>query len=94
MSKKIVCYCHDIKESDLISAIESGYDHIEMLKRFTGVFMGPCQGKMCSQNVLKIFANKTGHSLESLRVPTLRPPTEPIPLETLVTDDLRGKDEE
>jgi hypothetical protein len=78
---------------DLINAIESGYDHIEMLKRFTGVFMGPCQGKMCMQNVLKIFAQKTGQSIENLSVPTLRPPTEPIPLEALATETLRGDDE-
>ncbi|MCF8070397.1 MAG: (2Fe-2S)-binding protein [Desulfobacterales bacterium] len=93
MSKKIVCFCHDITETDLINTIEAGYDHIEMLKRFTGVFMGPCQGKMCMQNVLKIFARETGQPIESLRVPTLRPPAEPIPLGSLATETLRGDDD-
>ncbi|MBW2592489.1 MAG: (2Fe-2S)-binding protein [Deltaproteobacteria bacterium] len=93
MGKKIVCFCHDITESDIISAIDAGYNHIEMLKRFTGVFMGPCQGKMCMQNVLKIFAQKTGQPIENMRVPTLRPPVEPIPLGALATETLRGEDE-
>ena len=56
MAKKIVCYCQDLTESDLIRAIEEGYDHIEMLKRYTGAVMGTCQGKMCGLNVLKVFA--------------------------------------
>jgi len=93
MSKKIVCFCNDITESDLIRAIDAGYDHIELLKRFTGVFMGPCQGKMCMRNVLKIFAEKTGRPVENLRVPTLRPPAEPILLGALATETLRGDDE-
>jgi len=59
MSKKIVCYCHDLTEKDLIRAIEAGYDHIE-----------------------------------TLRVPTMRPPAEPIPIGWLATEVDRGKDEE
>lgn len=94
MSKKIVCYCQDITEVDLIRAIEEGYDHIEILKRFTGAFMGPCQGKMCAANVLKLFADQTGQSLETLRVPTMRPPVEPIPLGWLAAPNDRGENEE
>ena len=59
MAKKIVCYCQDLTESDLIRAIEEGYDHMELLKRYTGAFMGPCQGKMCALNVLKVFAENS-----------------------------------
>jgi len=92
MAKKIVCYCQDITESDLIRAIEEGYNHMELLKRYTGAFMGPCQGKMCATNVLKVFAEKTGQAIEDLRVPTVRPPVEPIPLGQLVVEDEREED--
>ena len=94
MPKKLVCYCQDLTEDDLIRAIEEGYDHIETLKRFTGAFMGPCQGKMCAVNLLKLFAHKTGRRIEELRVPTMRPPVEPIPLGWLATENAREKDEE
>ena len=94
MPKKMVCYCQDLTEDDLIRAIEEGYDHIETLKRFTGAFMGPCQGKMCAVNVLKLFADKTGRCIEELRVPTMRPPLEPIPLGWLATEISRETDEE
>lgn len=93
MPKKIICYCQDLTEADLIRAIEEGYDHLESLKRFTGAFMGPCQGKMCALNILKLFADKTGRSIASLCLPTLRPPVEPIPLSALATETLRGDDE-
>lgn len=86
MPKKIVCYCQDLTEMDLIRAIEEGYDHIETLKRFTGALMGPCQGKMCAANVLKLYAKKTGQNIKELRVPTMRPPVEPIPLGWLATE--------
>lgn len=94
MAKKIVCHCQDITEADLIRSIEQGYDHLEMLKRYTGVFMGPCQGKTCGMNVLEIFAEKTGQSLQDLKIPTLRPPVEPVPLGWLATDAEGEKDAE
>ncbi len=62
------------------NSIEKGYDHIETLKRYTGAFKGPRLGKTRAANVLKLFAARTGQAAEDLRVPTMRPPVEPIPL--------------
>lgn len=90
----MVCFCQDLTEADLVRAIAEGYDHIETLKRFTGAFMGPCQGKMCAANVMKLFAEITGRSPEELRVPTMRPPVEPIPLGYLSAESERDCDEE
>jgi hypothetical protein len=85
--KKIICHCQDLTEADLIRVIEEGYDHMETFKRFSGAFMGPCQGKMCAANVLLVFAEKTGQPVDSLRVPTMRPPVDPIPLGWLATEE-------
>ena len=87
MAKKIVCYCQDLTDTDLNRAIDEGYDHLELLKRYTGAFMGTCQGKMCTLNVLKVFAEKTGQSLENLKVTTMRPPVAPTPLGWLAVED-------
>jgi NAD(P)H-nitrite reductase large subunit len=94
MAKKIVCYCQDLTPADLMHAIEEGYDHLETLKRYTGAFMGPCQGKMCAANVLRLFAAKTGQAIEDLKVPAMRPPVEPIPLGCLATEGDVEKDAE
>lgn len=87
MVKEIVCTCHDISRDDIVRAIRQGYNLTETLKRFTGVFMGPCQGKMCALNVLRIFAEETGTPIEKLRVPTMRPPVEPVLMGWLAAED-------
>ena len=92
MSKKMVCFCQDLTDRDIVRAIKEGYDHIESLKRFTGAFMGPCQGKMCGANVVKLYVETTSHPIENLRIPTMRPPVEPIPLEALAVEDDQESD--
>ena len=92
MSKKMVCFCQDLTDTDIVQAIKEGYDQIETLKRFTGAFMGPCQGKMCGANVVKLYADATGRPVKDLRIPTMRPPVEPIPLEALAVDDGQERD--
>lgn len=86
MAKEIVCTCHDITREDIVYTIRQGYNLTETLKRFTGVFMGPCQGKMCALNVLKIYSDETGIPIEELRVPTMRPPVEPVFIGWLAAD--------
>lgn len=70
----------DISDADIAQAVEEGFDHIETLKRYTAVLMGPCEGKVCAMNVLREFARLTGKTVEELCVPTLRPPLRPLPL--------------
>ena len=91
MSKKMVCFCQDLTEADIVRAIKEGYDHLETLKRFTGAFMGPCQGKMCAASVVRLYAETTGRPVEELRIPTMRPPVEPILLGALAAEDESGR---
>ncbi len=83
--KKIVCFCHDVTEEDIIEAIEMGYDDIESIKRFTGVTTGPCQGKSCMMHVLRIL-RRMG-KLKEAKTTVIRPPIDPIPIEALLGDD-------
>ncbi|MEW5723935.1 MAG: (2Fe-2S)-binding protein, partial [Thermodesulfobacteriota bacterium] len=85
VKKRIVCRCHDITEADLVRVIREGCDHLEVLKRYTGVLTGPCQGKMCAAGVVGVFVRETGRPVETLSLPTLRPPAEPVPLGWLAT---------
>ena len=48
--------------------------------------MGPYQGKMCAANILRLYAGETGQPIENLRIPTMRPPVESIPLGWLATE--------
>ncbi|MDX6532507.1 MAG: hypothetical protein QOJ13_884 [Gaiellales bacterium] len=78
--KTILCLCHDVTEKDVARAVALGYDHPETIKRFTAALMGPCQGRSCRDLVLAAIARQTGEELESLRVPSARPPVFPVPM--------------
>jgi sarcosine oxidase subunit alpha len=81
--KKFVCLCEDVTEKDLRQAIAEGFDHIETLKRYTTVTMGPCQGKMCHRPAVELCARMTGRTVEETGTTTARPPAQPVPLGAL-----------
>lgn len=81
--KKFVCYCEDATEKDLRDAIAEGFDDIETLKRYSTVSMGPCQGKMCSLNTIRVCAHETGRSIAETGRTTSRPPFVPVKLGVL-----------
>jgi len=78
-----VCLCEDVTEKDLRQAILEGFDHIETLKRYTTVTMGPCQGKMCHRLAIDLCAAMTGRTVAETGATTARPPTVPVPLGAL-----------
>lgn len=73
-----VCLCLDLTEHDLDRAIAEGFTHSELVKRYTGAFMGPCQGKSCMDGLLELLATKVGDSGAPARRPTMRPPAYPV----------------
>jgi sarcosine oxidase subunit alpha len=81
--KGFVCLCEDVTVKDLEQAICEGFDHIETLKRYTTVNMGPCQGKVCGQAAVEICARATGRDVSATGTTTSRPPAIPVPLGVL-----------
>ena len=81
--RQFVCFCEDVTAGDIADAIGEGFDDIQMLKRYSTVTMGPCQGKMCLKSFVSIASELTGRSVESVGVTTLRPPLQPVSLGAL-----------
>jgi sarcosine oxidase subunit alpha len=81
--KCIVCLCEDVTGKDLETAVAEGYNSIELLKRYSTISMGPCQGKMCSQNTLHLCALANGWTVEQTGTTTARPPVTPVSLGAL-----------
>ena len=77
-----VCLCEDVSMRDLEQARREGFRSAEILKRYTTVTMGPCQGAMCGR-ALTCFARhgSDGTTLDDRT--TSRPPLRPVALETL-----------
>lgn len=77
-----VCFCEDVREHEIHREMNHGYGLPELVKRRTGVVTGPCQGKFCLANTLRLCG-------QGGAPPTARPPAKPIRLGALVVNDGR-----
>lgn len=81
--KDFVCLCEDVTVADVAHAIEEGYDSIELLKRYSTISMGPCQGKMCNMNAMRLAAHYNRQPVAETGTTTSRPPVRPVSLGAL-----------
>ena len=78
--KCFVCFCEDQTTKDLKYAIAEGFDSIELSKRYTTVTMGPCQGRLCHVNSIRVYAKSTRTDENTIGTTTARPPYAPVSL--------------
>lgn len=86
--KRFICFCEDVTDKDLEVAIAEGYNSIELLKRYSTISMGPCQGKMCSLNTIHLCARANGWSVAETGTTTARPPMTPVKLGVLAGQNM------
>jgi sarcosine oxidase subunit beta len=82
MEKTVVCTCEDVTLRDLESAHDAGMRDIESLKRYTGLGTGPCQGKSCMIEAVRLLERR-GAPRDALQPFTPRPPLQPTTLAEL-----------
>lgn len=75
--KEFVDFDEDLTIADLTNAAADGFDHVELLKRYSTVGMGPSQGKHSALNAARILARATGRSMAEVGTTTSRPPYAP-----------------
>ncbi len=79
----IICKCTDVSLEDIDHSIERlGERDIELLKRYSGVLTGRCQGKLCLYNLLRYIHVKHGGRIKNIHH-RVRPPYIPQPIYTL-----------
>ena len=79
-----VCFCEDVSAHDIGLAIDEGFADVQILKRYTTVTMGPCQGKMCGRMLAAMCAARNGSSdTVGDTYTTFRPPYQPVTLAAL-----------
>ena len=79
-SAGFICPCEDVTVADFEKAWDEGFQSTELLKRYTTVSMGPCQGALCHPH-LRAFVQARA-SAPALSAPTTaRPPARPVRLE-------------
>lgn len=85
--KTIVCRCEDLTLEEVERAIDEGYTDLQELRKKLRIGMGPCQGRVCIQIVMKILERKTGKKIPKKSLHTSRPPIVPVPLGSLASDE-------
>ncbi|HYM67141.1 MAG TPA: 2Fe-2S iron-sulfur cluster-binding protein, partial [Patescibacteria group bacterium] len=92
-AKTFTCLCMDVTTKEMTGAVEEGFDSIELLKRYTTLGMGPCQGKSCLAGCVRYAAEITGRSVPETGVPTARAPWRPVELGLLAADHAEPRKE-
>jgi len=81
--KQFACLCMDVTNKELELAVAEGFDSMELLKRYTTITMGPCQGKACMLASQRLCSRATGSEFSQTKPTTARPPWAPVELGTL-----------
>ncbi|HVI51020.1 MAG TPA: FAD-dependent oxidoreductase [Candidatus Sulfotelmatobacter sp.] len=72
--KDFIDFDEDLQYRDVPDAAAQGYDHIQLLKRFSTAGMGPTQGKLTNTLVQRVLARCNGQSPVTVGTTTVRPP--------------------
>ncbi len=81
--KWVVCPCEDILLEEVEAASRAGFRGIEVVKRYTGLGTGLCQGRYCLPDALLLLSHLEGRPANEVGYITQRPPLVPTPLTAL-----------
>ena len=79
-AKRFVDHQNDVTVEDVGLAVREGYDHVELLKRYTTLGMGTDQGKTSNLAGLALLAAAQGREIAAVGTTTFRPPFAPVTL--------------
>jgi hypothetical protein len=75
----VVCRCEEVTRAELDGAIDAA-DDLDVVKGFTRVTMGLCQGRNCGRQVAALIAARYGRGIGAIAASTPRSPVRPVAL--------------
>lgn len=78
--KQVLCPCEDVVVQEVDEAVHEGFTGTEVIKRYTGVGTGICQGRYCLPETLLLLSLFEGRRPVEVGFITQRPPTWPATL--------------
>ena len=75
--KEFVDFDEDLTIADIINATGDGYEHIQLVKRYSTCGMGPSQGRHSALAAARLVAAATNRTVADTGVTTARPPFAP-----------------
>jgi sarcosine oxidase, subunit alpha len=85
--KWVACPCEDVLVDELVEAHRRGYRGIEVVKRYSSVGTGLCQGRYCLPDAILLLSILEGRPPPEVGYVTQRPPVVPTPLAALAALD-------
>ncbi len=76
-AKDFVDFDEDLQTRDIVNTVADGYDHVQLVKRYSTAGFGPSQGRHANLNTVRIVARQTGRAIEEVGTTTFRPPLVP-----------------
>jgi NADPH-dependent 2,4-dienoyl-CoA reductase/sulfur reductase-like enzyme/Fe-S-cluster-containing hydrogenase component 2 len=73
----IICRCSRVRRSTVLGHIRAGVHDMNALKAVIRTGMGPCGGKVCTDEILRLFRQE---GVEGITTPTVRPFVAEFPL--------------
>jgi sarcosine oxidase subunit alpha len=81
----VACPCVDVLVAEVERAVRSGYRGIEVVKRYSSLGSGICQGRYCLPDALLLLSILEGRTPPEVGYITQRPPVVPTPLAALAS---------
>jgi sarcosine oxidase subunit alpha len=72
--KEFVDFDEDLTIKDIVDTVMSGFDDIQLLKRYSTAGMGPSQGRHSAVNTIRLAAQARGETEAQIGTTTTRPP--------------------
>jgi len=72
--KEFVDFDEDIQIADILNAVRDGYEHVQLVKRYSTCGMGPSQGRHSALATARLVAKATNKTVAETGVSTARPP--------------------
>jgi len=85
----IVCRCERVRKSEIVAAIRDGVRDMNQLKAVVRTGLGGCNGKTCTDLILRIFREE-GVQLDEITMPTHRPLVAEVHLGDFIADQVEG----
>lgn len=83
----IACTCEDVLLDEVEEATRAGYRGVELVKRYTGLGTGLCQGRYCLPDALLLLSIAEARPPPEVGYTTQRPPVHPTPIAALAALD-------
>jgi sarcosine oxidase subunit alpha len=75
--KEFVDFDEDLQIADIRNSVRAGYEHVQLVKRYSTCGMGPSQGRHSALATARLVAEATGRTVAETGVTTARPPFAP-----------------